>query len=485
MKTFRPYQPEQTLLLPPSIEEWLPEGHLARFVREVVATLDLSAIEDRYAEGPGQPPYHPRLMVTLLLYGYSTGTYSSRRMAAKLVEDVAYRYLAAWNTPDFRTLSDFRKFHGPALNGLFVQVLKLCAEAGLVKLGRVAVDGTKVKANASKHKAMSYGRMVEREAALRQQVAELLARAQAVDEAEDAEYGADRRGDELPEELQRAEGRLAKIQAAKAALEARAREQAVGEAEVAKARQAERERQEQANGRRFAGAPLQVPDPEAAQPAPKAQRNFTDPESRIQKTADGFIQGYTAVLAVDEQAQVIVAQHVTPNGPEVQELLPAVEMIERLLGERPDQVVADAGYWSEANVERLEAQGIDPYLARGRMQHGEPALPPPRGRIPAKLTVAERMQRKLRTKAGHAVYARRKVIVEPVNGQIKQARGFRQFLRRGLERVGQEWSLARGRSPRCTNRRGLSPCGSGTGRGATHPRSPIVRAAPANTRTGS
>jgi len=436
MKTYRPYQPDQMLLLPPSIEEWLPEGHLARFVREVVATLDLTAIEGTYTEERGYPPYHPRLMVTLLLYAYSTGTYSSRRMAAKLVDDVAYRFLAAGNTPDFRTLSDFRKTHGVALNGLFVQVLKLCAEAGLVKLGRVAVDGTKVKANASKHKAMSYARMSEREAALQQQVAELLARAQAVDDAEDAEYGEDRRGDELPEELQRAEGRLAKIRAAKAALEAQAREQA-----AAQAGQAERERKEQASGRRVGGGQFKVPDPEQAKPAPKAQRNFTDPESRIQKTADGFIQGYTAVLAVDETAQVIVAQHVTPHGPEVQELLPAVDMIERLLGECPGQLVADAGYWSEQNVERLEAKGIDPYLARGRMKHSEPALPPPRGRIPAHLTVAERMQRKLRTKAGHAVYARRKTIVEPVNGQIKQARGFRQFLRRGLERVGQEWSL--------------------------------------------
>ena len=441
MKTFRPYQPEQTLLLPPSIEEWLPEGHLARFVREVVTELDLSAIENTYREERGQPPYHPRLMVTLLLYAYSTGTYSSRRMAAKLVDDVAYRFLAAGNTPDFRTLSDFRKVHGVALNGLFVQVLKLCAEAGLVKLGRVAVDGTKVKANASKHKAMSYARMSEREAALQAKVAELLARADATDEAEDAEYGEDRRGDELPEELQRAEGRLAKIRAAKAALEAQAREQAVKDAEVAKANQAERERKEQQNGRRLGGKPFKVPDPEQAKPEPKAQRNFTDPESRIQKTADGFIQGYTAVLAVDEVAQVIVAQHVTPNGPEVHELIPAVEAIERLLGQCPGQLVADAGYWSEQNVVQLEAKGIDAYVARGRVKHGEPVPPSPRGRIPAKLGVAERMQRKLRTKAGRAVYARRKAIVEPVNGQIKQARGFRQFLRRGLERVSQEWSL--------------------------------------------
>ncbi len=441
MKTFRPYQPDQTLLLPPSIEEWLPEGHLARFVREVVTTLDLSAIEGTYTEERGYPPYHPRLMVTLLLYAYSTGTYSSRRMAAKLIDDVAFRFLAAGNAPDFRTLSDFRKTHGVALNGLFVQVLKLCAEAGLVKLGRVAVDGTKVKANASKHKAMSYARMCERETALKQQVAELLARADAVDDAEDAEYGRERRGDELPEELQRAEGRLAKIQAAKAALEAQAREQAVKEAESAKARLAERERKEQENGRRFGGNPPRVPDPEQAKPAPKAQRNFTDPESRIQKMADGFIQGYTGILAVDDTAQVIVAQHVTPNAAEVHELLPTMDAIERDLGRRPEQVLADAGYWSEENVEELSKQGIDGYVARGRVKHGESPPPAPRGRIPKQLSVTERMRRKLQTKAGHAVYARRKAIVEPVNGQIKQARGFRQFLRRGVERVGQEWSL--------------------------------------------
>ena len=376
MKTFRSYQPTQTLLLPPSIEEWLPEGHLARFVREVAATLDLTAIESTYQEERGNPPYHPLLMVTLLLYAYSTGTYSSRRMAAKLVDDVAYRFLAAGNTPDFRTLSDFRKTHGDALKGLFVQVLKLCAAAGLVKLGRVAVDGTKIKANASKHKAMSYARMSEREAALEQQVAELLARAEATDKAEDAEHGVDRRGDELPEELQRAEGRLAKIQAAKAALEAQAREQAMKDAEDAKAHIAEREQKEKENGRRFARKRPQVPDPEQAKPAPKAQRNFTDPESRIQKTSDGFIQGYTAVLAVDDVAQVIVAQHVTPSAPEVNELVPIVNEMARVMGRLPDQLLADAGYWSEANAEHLAAKGIDGYLARGRMKHGESAPPP-------------------------------------------------------------------------------------------------------------
>jgi len=441
MKTFRPYQPDQLLLLPPSIQEWLPEGHLARFVSEVVDELDLTAIEDRYSEERGYPPYHPRMMVKVLVYGYCTGTYASRRLAAKLIEDVAYRYLAAGNQPDFRTISDFRKEHGAALAGLFEQVLKLCRKAGLVKLGRVAIDGTKVKANASKHKAMSYGRMVEKERELKREVAEMLERAEAMDREDDARYGPDRSGDELPEELQRREGRLKKIREAKAALEAEAKEQAAQEAEAAKARTVERAREEQRRGRRFGGKPPQIRDPEQATPAAKAQRNFTDPDSRIQKTPDGFIQGYTAVLAVDEAAQVIVSQHVTPSAPEAQELLPAVDDIRRVLRRKPKQVVADAGYWSETNVTGLAQRGIDGYIARGRVTHNAPPAPPPRGRIPAKLSLAERMQRKLRTKAGRAVYARRKEIVEPVNGQIKQARGFRQFLRRGVERVGEEWAL--------------------------------------------
>ena len=441
MKTFRPYQPDQLLLLPPSIQEWLPEGHLARFVSEVVDELDLSKIEARYDEERGYPPYHPRMMVKVLVYGYCTGTYASRRLAAKLIEDVAYRYLAAGNQPDFRTISDFRKEHGTALAGLFEQVLKLCRKAGLVKLGRVAVDGTKVKANASKHKAMSYGRMVEKERELKREIAEILERAEAMDREDDARYGPERSGDELPAELQRREDRLKKIREAKAALEAEAKEQAAREAEAAKRRLAERADEEERRGRRIGGKPPQVRDPEQAQPEPKAQRNFTDPESRIQKTPDGFILGYTAVLAVDEQAQVIVAQHVTPSAPEAQELLPAVDRIGRVLRRKPKQVVADAGYWSEANVQGLAQRGIDGYVARARVKHSEPAVPPPRGRIPTRLSLAERMQRKLRTKAGRAVYARRKQIVEPVNGQIKQARGFRQFLRRGVERVGQEWAL--------------------------------------------
>jgi transposase len=441
MKTFRPYQPDQLLLLPPSIQEWLPDGHLARFVGELVDTLDLKAIEDRYTEERGYPPYHPRMMTKLLVYGYCTGTYSSRRIAAKLVDDVAYRYLAAENRPDFRTISDFRKEHGVALTGLFEQVLKLCRKAGLVKLGRVAVDGTKVKANASKHKAMSYERMQSKARDLEREVREMLERAEAVDREEDARYGPDQRGDELPEALQRRESRLKKIREAMAELEAEAREQAKRDAEAAQQRNAERERRQQRRGPRFGGPASRVPDPAQAKPAPKAQRNFTDPESRVQKTPDGFIQGYTSHIAVDEHAQVIVAQHVTPEAPEVNHLLPSIDGIRRMLGRKPKQVLADAGFWSEANAKELNRRRIDAYIARHRRKHSEPMPVAPRGRPPANLTVEQRMQRKLATQRGRKIYAKRKTVVEPVHGQIKQARGFRQFLRRGLERVGQEWSL--------------------------------------------
>jgi transposase len=411
-KTFRPYAPDQMLLMPPSLADWVPEDHLARFVREVVDTLDLTAIEDTYPEERGYPPYHPRMMVAVLLYAYATGTYSSRKIARRLVEDVAMRFLAAGNQPDFRTLSDFRKRHSAALGALFTQVLRLCRRAGLVKLGQVAIDGTRVKANASKHKAMSYGRMTQQEAALQAEIAELLRRAEQADRDEDARYGADRRGDELPAELARRESRLQKIREAKAALEAEAREQ----------------------GRAAGKAPTPPP-------AAKAQRNFTDPESKIQKTPDGFIQGYNAQAAVDGHVQVIVAQTVTPMAADVGHLMPLVTAITTTLRRRPRQVLADAGYCSDENLQALQDRHIDGYIATGRRKHTEWQAPAPRGRPPAGLTGRERMARKLRTLKGRAVYACRKAIVEPVFGQIKHARGFRQFLRRGQRAVQHEWAL--------------------------------------------
>jgi transposase len=411
-KTFRPYEPDQMLLMPPALSDWVPENHPARFVSDLVDTLDLSAIEDAYTEERGYPPYHPCMMVKLLLYAYCAGTYSSRKIAEKLVDSVAFRFLAAGNQPDFRTISDFRKRHEVALSGLFDQVLRVCRESGLVKLGRVALDGTKIKANASKHKAMSYGRMVEKEAVLKKEIKEMFRQAEALDREEDKRYGPDRRGDELPEELARRETRLQKIREAKAALEAEAREKARVEGK----------------------------DPQEARPPDKAQRNFTDPESKIQKTSSGFIQGYNAQAAVDETFQVIVAQHVTPAAPDVQQLKPAVESIERTLKNRPQEMLADAGYWSEDNVRALEQKGIEPFIAAGRQKHRERA-PSPRGRPRKDMTLRQRMARKLLTVRGRNAYSQRKVIVEPVFGQIKQARGFRQFLRRGLKRVQHEWAL--------------------------------------------
>lgn len=412
-KIFRAYEPDQLLLLPPSLSDWVPEGHLARFVSDVVDELDLEGIEGSYEEERGQPPYHPRMMVKVLMYAYATGVYSSRRIARQLSDSVAFRYLGAGNSPDFRTLNAFRSRHGEALSGLFGQVLRMCSRAGLVKLGTVAVDGTKIKASASKHKAMSYGRMKEAEEALQAQGEELLRRAEEADRQEDELYGADKRGDELPEELAHRESRLKKIREAKAALEQEAREKAAAEGK----------------------------DPEKAKPRSGAQRNFTDSESRIQKTSDGFIQGYNAQIAVDAHAQVIVAQHVTSAAPDVEELMPAVSAIGRVLGQRPAKVLADAGYWSEQNLQALATRGIDAYVAPRRYKHSEPLPPAPRGRIPNSLSAKDRMQRKLQTLAGRAIYAARMILPEPVFGQIKAARGFRQFLRRGLTAVGQEWAL--------------------------------------------
>jgi hypothetical protein len=291
--------------------------------------------------------------------------------------------------------------------------LKLCRQAGLVKLGRVAVDGTKIKANASKHKAMSYGRMRTEEARLEQEVQSLLREAEAVDAQEDEHYGRERRGDELPAELARRESRLEKIREAKAALEAEARAQAAA-----------------------VGKP-----PDDVTPADTSQRNFTDPEAKIQKTSDGFIQGYNAQIAVTSGSQIIVAQQVTAAAPDVQHLVPVVTAITQALHRKPAVVLADAGYWSEANVQALEAKGIEPLIATGRRKHTDPPPSAPRGRRPQGLSVKERMQRALATVRGQCLYARRKVIVEPVFGQIKHARGFRQFLCRGVIRVRQEWAL--------------------------------------------
>lgn len=409
------------MLLPPDLRDWVPAGHLVWFVSELVDELDLTSIEAHYeAETRGQPPYHPRLMVKLLVYGYCLGVRSSRKIAQRLDEDVAFRALAAGNRPDFRTVSDFRKIHLQALEGLFEQVLRLALESGALQLGRVALDGTKMKANASKHKAMSSKRMRETERRLRREAREILAAAEQADAEEDARWG-EKRGDELPAELARRESRLARIREAKKALAARARERAAeaGESE------------EQAR---------------KAKPRDKDQYNFTDPESRIMKSGGGFEQAYNAQAAVEPAGQLIVGQTLTNEANDKRQLQPLVEAVERQTGRRPTEVLADSGYCSERNLEYL-ASGDEPDKAvrawvavEKTKRNGEPETAP-RGRPPVGLTRVERMRRKLRTKAGKRVYARRKAIVEPVFGQIKQARGIRQFLLRGLEKARGEWAL--------------------------------------------
>jgi len=433
-KEYRPYHPHQVFLLPPSPDEWLPEDHLAYFISDLVEHFDLSAIEATYEdELRGGPPYHPVMMTKLVLYGYCTGVYSSRRIATHVHEDVAFRVLAAGNAPDFRTISEFRRRHLATLSGLFRQVLELAQRAGLVKLKHVALDGTKVPANASKHKAMSYDRLCREESRLAAEVAEWFRRAEESDAAEDAEYGPDRRGDELPEELRRRESRLKRIREAKAALEAEAKAKA------------ERQRAEQAANAAQAAAesrPVRPSKPPRETPDERVQYNFTDPESHIMKNADGaFVQAYNAQVAVDAAHQIIVAADVTAQPADAPQLIPMATAIVENTGQAPARLSADAGYFSEANATAEAVQEIDLYIATGKMKHGAPVPPAPRGRIPAVLSVKERMQRKLRTKAGHAVYRLRKAIVEPAIGQIKGARGFTHFLLRGQVKVRGEWSL--------------------------------------------
>ena len=412
-KTYRPYVPEQDLLLPPSLRAWLPEDHLAYFVSDLIDQLDLSAITKVYEdEERGYPPYHPVMLTKVLVYAYCVGVFSSRKIQRRLIEDVAFRVLAAGNEPDFRTIAENRKTHLTALKGFFEQVLRLARELGAPRVGRVALDGSKIKANASKHKAMSYGRMRDKQRQLRDEVTQLLAQAEATDAAEDAEHGADRRGDELPAELQRRESRLKRIREAKRALEARAKEEAAA-----------------------AGKAV-----EAAKPDSKAQYNFTDPESRIMQGPDGFVQAYNVQVAVDER-QLIVGQGVTQETNDKHQLLPMITTIAQQSGDTPTRLLADAGYCSDENLAAIADTTIDAYISTRKQKHGERPGPCPRGPLPKTATRVDRMSRKLHTKAGAAVYAAPKAIVEPVTGQIKQARGFRQFLLRGFEKVQGEWSL--------------------------------------------
>ena len=485
-KSFRPWNPEQTLLLPPSPVDWLPENHLVFFLLDLAAELDLEEIHAVYRQKDprGEKAYEPRMMVVLLLYAYCVGLPSSRKIEKACWEDAAFRVLTGNQQPDHSRVSDFRRRHLNALAGLFIQVLRLCQKAGLVSLGTVALDGTKVKANASKHKAMSHERMLKTERQLEAEMRALLRKAEIIDAQEDGQYGKGNRGDELPVELQRRSSRLEWIRKAKAELEA--------EASAAKARQ----RQEQAEAaeleaaqtegggdaqlsrraaRRARGARKRVDDAQklaietaeaaglespvftakldavampqrqlprdpSGKPKPQAQRNFTDPDSHILKGADGWIQGYNCQAAVDGDHQVIVAIGVSNQPSDAVHLLPMLERIQANTGELPNALIADAGYCSTANLEACEEKGLNAYISTSRQQHGQRPRPS-RGRPPKDLDARGRMERKLRSKAGQAIYALRKTLVEPVFGQIKGARGLDRFRLRGLEKVNGEWAL--------------------------------------------
>jgi transposase len=444
-KAFVSDEINQSLMMPPSLHDWLPENHLARFVADLVPSLDLKAFYESYEQrdGRGMAAYHPVMMVRVLIYSYCIGVVSSRQIEKRTYEDVAFRYLSADEHPDHTTINEFRKRHLKALEGLFLQVLQLCQVAGLVKMGHVALDGTKKQANASKHKAMSYGRMEEAEEKLRAQVKELLDRAEATDAAED-EMERQGHSDKLPAELARRESRLKKIAEAKAWLEAEARRKAEEKKAQAEERIAERQQQEQETGKKFGGRPPQIPDPEQATPEDSAQRNFTDPDSRIM--ADGahkgsFVQAYNAQIAVDAEAQIIVAADITQEANDKQQLAPMFEQVEKNTGTKPAAGSADNGYWNPGQVADKRVEGIDLHVAAGRDKHGAAEEITP-STDPAKAATAlEQMKQKLKTDAGRAIYKMRKAIVEPVFGQIKECRNFRRFSLRGLENVKAEWKL--------------------------------------------
>jgi transposase len=422
MSTFRPYEPDQQLLLPPSLRDWLPSDHLVWFISETVDQLDLSEIVETYRDaGQGNLPYHPAMMLKILIFAYATGVFSSRGIARQIEENIAFRLLAAENKPDHRTICRFREQHLEAFERLFVQVVQIARDAGLVKMGTLAVDGSKIRANASKRKAMSYERMQEEERRLRKEIRALTSRATKRDAVEDVEFGPDFRGDQLPDELQRREDRLTKIREAKRRLEARKREEATA--------QKDKEGDDPPpRGGRSRKYPV-------GKPKPKDQENFTDPESRIMKDGSGaFQQCYNAEIAVDANERIIVAATVQQSASDVPALVPLVDQAKRNTGERAKEVLADAGYASEANLKALERRKIKGYVALGR--EGKSArAPKPQARA------TTRMASKLRSKRGRAKYKRRKHLAEPPFGWMKRGLGFRQFSLRGISKVTSEFNL--------------------------------------------
>ena len=432
-KTFRAWDVDQGWLLPASLHQFVPPGHLAHFVRDTVReALDLSAITGVYTSEQGQPPYHPAMLVALLLYGYSRGIYSSRQLARACEERVDMMAVTGLNKPDFRTISTFRRRHLVALRGLFVQVLRLCQKAGLVKLGHVAVDGTKLRANASRHKAMSYKRMAEQERSLEAEVKAWLDQAQAADAAEDAQHGADHRGDETPAWMADKQRRLERIRAAKAQLEAEAR---------AGADSGDADGPGPSSGMQERGARKSLPadEEQSATPPDRAQRNFTDGDSRIMPSGGGFIAGYNGQIAVDAAHQIIIAEQLSTNPADFAALIPLVDQAHANLGRKLREVSGDTGFATEANLAAMAERGIRAYLTPGRIRHGE--TDPTAGRVLKRKPLMQAMADKIRRAGRRSRYRLRKQTAEPVFGQIKQPRGFRQFLLRGLNQVRGEWAM--------------------------------------------
>ncbi|MCP4869151.1 MAG: IS1182 family transposase [Proteobacteria bacterium] len=465
-KRYRSWTPDQSFLFPPSPKDWLSDDHLVYFVLELVEVLDLGAIECAIQgkDPRGERPYNPAMMVALLVYGYSTGVYSSRKLARAIDEQVAFRVLTGGQRPHFTRVSAFRRNHLEALRGLFQQVLRLCMESGLVKLGHIALDGTKIQANASKHKANSYEHMKKLEERLETEIGDLLARAEDSDAADDARLGTGVDEVDLPQELRRREGRLAKLRQAKKALEEEARkaraarlrelaegcdERADGAAEpkrqklnrtLATKRRVEAEAlfehdddDDEPPFQTPTGLPKNRPRTKTdGTPHDKAQRNFTDPDSRIMMSNGAFLQGYNCQAAVDDAAQIIVAEDVTNQSPDAGNLVPMMKQVVGNLGRAPDAATADAGYWASGVDEACAELGVDVYVSTAAAPDG----PLPEGASPH-----ARMTHKTHTKQGRAIYRRRKYTVEPVFGQAKEARGFRRFHLRGLAKVTGEWSL--------------------------------------------
>jgi len=422
-KKFRDWDVDQMWLLPPSVKELVPEGHPAHFVRELVRReLNLREILEVYREERGYPPYHPVMMTALLLYTYTQGIYSSRRIARACQERVDYMAVTAQQTPDFRTINEFRSRHLKALDGLFGQVLTMCNRAGLVKLGHVSLDGTKVQANASKHKAMSYERMCSEEKRLREVVRGWFAEAERIDAEEDKLYGKDKRGDEMPSWVSDAKERSRRLKEAREALEREAREEAEKLAEKEPDEIGSREREVRRTGK----------------PPQKAQRNFTDPDSRIMRTAGTYMQGYNCQAAVDAESQVIVARGVGNRQNDAEQLIPMLDQIRRNLKRQAKELSADAGYCSVRNLKELSRRRIRGFIATGRQKHRSSSPEAVRRwQSPWILQMTSRLRRG----GFRSRYRLRKQVVEPVFGQIKECLGFRRMLLRGLESVRGEWSL--------------------------------------------